>query len=169
MGTVEPPSTNTPWSAAQHPSTGTEKISTMMRISFFQTCCSKDLYFLHQALFDFSFPEKFIPECRRLVENVWNSPQHGDSARVKGRMQEEEGVGKERTSRTNQTEKWFFLLPKNICAVSGAAGRQGQVRTASNFKWQQWQVTLQKQRNGSTKSTLVQFVIPHKYHSSTSC
>lgn len=46
MGTVEPLSTNTPWSAAQPPSKGTEKnIHNDEELFFFQTCYSKALVF----------------------------------------------------------------------------------------------------------------------------
>lgn len=61
MGTVEPPSTAPPWSAAQPPSKGTEKIATIKRIlgfflvclgffCFFFTCYSNNLSFSAQSL-----------------------------------------------------------------------------------------------------------------------
>lgn len=100
-------------------------------------------------------PNEAHPRTRRHVENLWNYPQH-DSDRMKRRAQEEGGVWKESASRAEQNAKGFFLLSGE---QQEGRDRQGQPH---NFKWQQCQVTLEKHRKGSRKSSLGQAAIPHK-------
>lgn len=130
--TVEPPSTAPPWSAAQPPSKGTEKIPTIMRIwgFFFNLLSQKFLIFRTKPNLTspgLPIPNEAHPRTRRHVENLWNYPQH-DRDRTKRRAQEEGGVWKESASRAEQTAKGFFLLPQEHLCCQGSSRKAGTGR-----------------------------------------